>query len=138
MIRVHILAACAAALTAAPLHAETFPIGPVAVEIPVIAKLNACMAEANGNDLDMAACSAEEATAWDHRLNAAWARLRAALPQRDLTKLQVAQRGWLAYRDHECMPDPEAGTAARLAGSSCWLRLTAIRAAELEARALAR
>jgi hypothetical protein len=36
------------------------------------------------------------------------------------------------------MPDPEAGTAAHLAGSSCWLRLTAIRAAELEARALAR
>jgi uncharacterized protein YecT (DUF1311 family) len=133
MRNAHIIA-CVLALAASLAHAETFPVGPVRVEIPAISKLDACIAEAGGNDRDMAACSIDEASAWDRRLNAAWARLRATLPQRDMAKLQAAQREWLAYRDHECAPDPEGGTAALLTASSCHLRLTAIRAAELEAR----
>ena len=81
---------------------------------------------------------ADEAAIWDWRLNAAWARLKAALPGPAFERLQIAQRGWLAYRDHECRDDGTGGTAGRLAAASCLVRVTAIRAGELEARAAGR
>ncbi|MBD0276085.1 MAG: DUF1311 domain-containing protein [Acetobacteraceae bacterium] len=89
-------------------------MGPVRVEVPSAPARKACYDHADGVDLDMAACETAEAAQWEKRLNDAWARLRAALPRGEFAALQEAQRGWLAYRRHECAPDPEGGTSARV------------------------
>jgi uncharacterized protein YecT (DUF1311 family) len=121
-------------LIALPAAGETFPVGPVQVEIPTSKERASCFSTSGGSDGEMATCEANEAAVWDRRLNAAWARLRASLPPAEMARLQTAQRGWIAYRDHECRRDPDAGTAGGIAAASCILRLTATRAAELEAR----
>jgi uncharacterized protein YecT (DUF1311 family) len=117
-----------------PAVAETYPVGPVRVEVPTTPGRAACFDKADGNDLAMAACEAAEAAAWDRRLNAAFGRLRTALPSAEFARLQTAQRAWIVYRDHECASDPAGGTVARVEAASCTVRMTATRAAELEAR----
>jgi uncharacterized protein YecT (DUF1311 family) len=79
-LRAVVVAALAAHLvlpTAA--RAETYPLGDVRIEIPTDPARAACFDRAGG-DVDMARCEDGEAAAWDRRLNAAWARLRATLP----------------------------------------------------------
>ena len=125
---------CALICFARPVVAETYPPGGVRIEVPSDAGYNACFSRADGSDIEMATCESAEAAAWDRRLNTAWGRLRATLPPAEFVRLQTAQRGWLAYRDHECRDDGTSGTSGRLAAASCMVRATAIRAAELEAR----
>ena len=134
MIRLAVLA-CLAAMAVPATRAETFPVGPVKVEVPTGKKYEDCFERAGGNDLDMAACESDEAAGWDRRMNAAWGKLRTSLPPAEMGRLQVAQRGWIAYRDYECRQKPDGGTMERVSAASCILRLTATRAAELEQRA---
>ena len=135
MIGRALLGCLLAVASAAPSSwAETLPIGPIQIEIPAATDTGASVARAGGVDRDMAACTDAETAAWDKRLNAAFGRLRKGLAPADFARLQAAQRGWLAYRNHECALDPDGGTAAFLAAASCALRLTAIRAAELDER----
>jgi uncharacterized protein YecT (DUF1311 family) len=133
-----LLAALVTFAFAAAAQAETHRLGEVRVEVPAGKDYDACFERADGNDLDMAACKRDEFEAWDRRLNAAWARLKATLSPAEFARLQAAQRGWIAYRDHECRDDETGGTAGRVAAASCLVRVTATRAGELEARAAAR
>jgi uncharacterized protein YecT (DUF1311 family) len=72
--------------------AQSLSAGPVVINVPRSAQYDACFDEADGNDLDMAACNDEEMTHWGHRLNAAYAALRQQLDPADFADLQKAQR----------------------------------------------
>jgi uncharacterized protein YecT (DUF1311 family) len=69
-------AAFALLALALPAAAETYPVGPLRVEIPALTDPTACMDRADGSDRALAACSGPEIAAWDRRLNAAFAALR--------------------------------------------------------------
>ena len=128
------LATLALALLPGLAAAQTYTLGEVRIAVPVQPGYEACLDRSGGGDLAMMACTDQAAAAWDRRLNAAYGRLRALLPREDFAAVQAAQRGWLAYRDGECRDSGQDGTMGRLAAASCVLRLTAIRAAELEER----
>jgi uncharacterized protein YecT (DUF1311 family) len=129
------LIATFAALLAASAQAETYPLGDLSITIPQSPTYRACFERAAGRDLDMAVCSSAEVSGWDRRLNAAYARLRRVLPPPDFAVLQAFQRAWIAERDAACRDDGQSGTAGRMEAATCRLRMTAIRAAELETRA---
>jgi uncharacterized protein YecT (DUF1311 family) len=114
---------------------EQFNFGGVKIDIADSPTYTSCFAAAGGNDLSMAACITTEATSWDGRLNRAYAMLRTRLSKNDFAVLQAFQRAWVGDRDATCRDDGQSGTAGRVAADSCALRLTAVRAAELEMRA---
>jgi uncharacterized protein YecT (DUF1311 family) len=131
------VAVAALLMSGVPALAETLRLGDLSVSLPEVAGYAACMdrAEAAGpTDAGMARCADAEADAWDRRLNAAYARLRATLPPADAARLRDFQRLWAAERDAACRQDPEGGTAGLSRYATCRLRETATRAAALEDR----
>lgn len=95
---------------------------------------SACMEASVGVTSAMIKCIGHELELQETKLNAAYQKLLAKLDGGQQQRLKEAQRAWLAYRkanaDYYLAPD--GGTAARLASSDVYLRMTAERAAELE------
>jgi uncharacterized protein YecT (DUF1311 family) len=70
----------------------------------------------------------------DARLNDNYKKLMSKLSRNRKTVLVEAQRAWIRFRKTNCdfHYDPNGGSAARLAGSGCFLVMTAARAKELK------
>ena len=93
-----------------------------------------CMDKAKGVTPEMIDCISAEMARQDARLNASYKKLMAKLSAKRKKTLLEAQRAWIKFRDLNCefYYDPDGGTAARLAGSDCFLQATADRAKELK------
>lgn len=87
---------------------------------------------AQGVTSEMAACIGAELQRQDARLNTAYQAAMAARSAADQQALRQVQRDWIRRRDAECDQNLTGGTIDRLNVPSCRLRLTAIRAVELE------
>jgi uncharacterized protein YecT (DUF1311 family) len=133
-VKVIVVFALMSLANAAAQAEEQFDYGGVKIDIAVSPAYTSCFEAAAGNDPNMAVCITAETTLWDQRLNAAYAKLRARLSKSDFAVLQAFQRLWVGDRDVACRDDGQNGTAGRVASDSCVLRITAVRAAELEMR----
>ncbi|MFQ5623498.1 MAG: lysozyme inhibitor LprI family protein [Paracoccaceae bacterium] len=109
----------------------------------------ACQAEEEGgySTLGMSMCNRAEHEAWDVLLNEEYKATMAAFTEMDaddagysenLDKrtdtLRAAQRAWMAYRDAECLNAYAiwgGGSMRHIAGTACYLRMTAERAIEI-------
>ncbi|SOZ13525.1 conserved hypothetical protein, DUF1311 [Cupriavidus taiwanensis] len=82
---------------------------------------------------DMLNCAALESRVQDTALNRAYQSLLRRLEAPRTGQLRVAQRAWLEYRQANCayVANPAGGSAARVAGASCLLEMTAARVREL-------
>ncbi len=94
----------------------------------------ACMETSGGVTSVMLECSDQEIARQDVRLNKAFHALMKATPAKRQKQLRDVQRLWIAYRKANCdfYEDPDKGTSAAIATSSCFLSATAARAKELE------
>jgi uncharacterized protein YecT (DUF1311 family) len=81
-------------------------------------------------------CADRDFRAADAKLNAAYAKLMAALDDAGFkTKLKTAQRAWISFRDSECTfetADNEGGSIHPMVYSGCLTRLTKERIKALE------
>lgn len=79
-------------------------------------------------------CAADELDRQDARLNDNYKKLMSKLSRRRKNVLLEAQRAWIRFRKTNCdfYYDPNGGSAAQLAGSGCFLIMTAARAKELK------
>jgi uncharacterized protein YecT (DUF1311 family) len=93
-----------------------------------------CIDAAGGSDLNMKDCNDAEAQRQDTKLNEVYKRLMSQLPPGRKKQLQEVQRLWIKYTDANCgfLDDPDGGTAARLAASSCVLQARTDKVQELE------
>lgn len=98
------------------------------------AEYERCMAKAVST-ADMLNCAAVESRVQDVALNGAYQALLRRLEAPRTGQLRVAQRVWLEFRKANCeyVANPSGGTAARLAGATCMLEMTAARTRELRA-----
>ncbi|RDK08506.1 lysozyme inhibitor LprI family protein [Cupriavidus lacunae] len=98
------------------------------------AEYERCMARAVST-ADMLNCAAAESRVQDSALNGAYQALLRRLEAPRTGQLRVAQRVWLEFRQANCayVANPAGGTAARVAGSTCMLQMTAARVRELHA-----
>jgi uncharacterized protein YecT (DUF1311 family) len=92
-----------------------------------------CIKKSGGVTSEMFDCNSGETDRQNARLNQIYQKLMAAVSASRKQQLVDAQKAWVKYRKLNCAfyYDPEGGTAARLAGSSCLMTMTANRAAEL-------
>ena len=93
-----------------------------------------CIDRSNGVTSEMLDCISAEFSRQDARLNENYKRLMSKLSSKRKEGLLEAQRAWIKFRDANCdfYYDPESGSAAHLASTSCMLNATADRATELE------
>lgn len=94
----------------------------------------ACIEKSGGVTSSMLDCAGAETEIQDKRLNTAYQELLKSITAKRQVQLREAQRRWLAFRKANCdfYADPDGGTSASLAASSCFLTATANRAKELE------
>lgn len=109
-------------------------VTPASAETEFSKAFSACIDKSGGVTSEMLECADIELKAQDQRLNTAYRELSSNLNAKRRGELQDVQRLWIRFRDANCAfyVDPEGGTAATLAGSSCVLQMTASRAKELE------
>lgn len=107
---------------------------PARAEAELSKAFSACMDKSGGVTSSMLECADIELKLQDQRLNKAYRELSSDLNANRRRALQDVQRLWIRFRDANCAfyDDPEGGSAAKLAASSCVLQLTATRARELE------
>jgi uncharacterized protein YecT (DUF1311 family) len=93
-----------------------------------------CIDAAGGSDSNMKDCNDAEAERQDKKLNEVYKKLMSKLPPDRKKQLQEVQRLWIKYTDANCgfLDDPDGGTAARLAASSCLLQARTDKVEELE------
>ena len=106
-----------------------------AVEKRFTPALARCMATPEGEStMGMIDCLGAELKIQDARLNAAYGKAAADLTPEQKSKLQAAQRAWIAFRDADCasMQDQDWGTLSRVEANDCLLRRTVERTLELE------
>lgn len=95
-----------------------------------------CLDKTRGVTVEMNSCIGIEFDFQDQRLNTAYKALRQSLPESDRTKLRDEERKWIDEKNTSCAPPADGGTADMLVANECRLTRTAVRAAELEARAV--
>jgi len=84
---------------------------------------------------EMNRCAGEELRRTDAQLNAAYARLLKKLDANRRTKLQKAERAWIAYRDAQCAYEgsaSEGGSIQPLEIAACKTELTKARMVQLK------
>ena len=93
-----------------------------------------CMDKSGGVTAEMVECTSDEKTRQDAQLNDNYKKLMSKISAKRKKGLLEAQRAWIKFRDANCKFyfDPEGGTAALLAGTGCFLQVTADRAKELK------
>jgi uncharacterized protein YecT (DUF1311 family) len=102
---------------------------------PVLSKIySACMEKSGGVTSNMLDCADKEIDAQEKRLNTAYQALLKETAAKRKEELRKVQRLWVTFRKANCdfYEDPDRGTSAALATSSCYLTSTANRAKELE------
>ena len=75
-----------------------------------------------GPNAEQTRCFLEAAKAADRELNLVYNKIRAALSPADQSKLQIAQRLWVQFRDANCVAERElydGGSAAPMAYEAC-------------------
>ncbi len=85
--------------------------------------------------MGMIGCIGDELTIQDKALNTAYRKAMDGLTPGEKTRLQAAQRAWIAFRDADCaaLDDPEQwGTISRINANWCMLDRTVERTIELE------
>jgi uncharacterized protein YecT (DUF1311 family) len=94
----------------------------------------ACINKSDGMTIKILDCISAETQKQDARLNDNYKKLMAQQSAGQKNALLEAQREWIKFRDTNCRfySDPEGGTAARMAGSECYLNMTTDRAKELK------
>jgi uncharacterized protein YecT (DUF1311 family) len=92
-----------------------------------------CIKKSGGVTSEMFDCNSAETDRQNAKLNQSYQKLMATITASRKQQLVEAQKAWAKYRKLNCIfyYDPDGGTAARLAGSSCLMTMTANRAAEL-------
>jgi len=100
------------------------------------ASYSGCLKVADGVTPDMQDCIGNEYAYQDKRLNQAYKALMARLGKDEQAKLRDEERKWIAHRDADCAPPPDAGQGQRLDSNDCAMEETAKRATVLEARQL--
>jgi uncharacterized protein YecT (DUF1311 family) len=82
----------------------------------------------------MVGCAGDETAIQDKALNVAYRKAMKDLTAEQKTKLQAAQRAWIAFRDAECASyeDDDWGTISKINAADCLLRLTVQRTIDLE------
>jgi uncharacterized protein YecT (DUF1311 family) len=88
----------------------------------------------DGSTYDMVECLKAKTATWDARLNKAYQQaLKQASSREQASKLRVAQRLWLQFREANCQYyDAGEGTIARIDAGECMRSMTEARAEELE------
>jgi uncharacterized protein YecT (DUF1311 family) len=116
------------------LAAMLLSVLPARADAELSKAFSACIDKSGGVTSAMLACADAELKVQDDRLNKAYRELSGELNAKRRRELQEVQRLWIRFRDANCRfyEDPEGGTAATIAASSCVLELTATRAKELE------
>jgi uncharacterized protein YecT (DUF1311 family) len=87
-----------------------------------------------GPDAEKTRCFIAEAQAAESEMNAVYIKVREALAPSDQSKLQIAQRLWVQFRDANCAAERglyEGGSAAPMAGAACVAADTRQRMTEL-------
>lgn len=111
----------------------------VRIEIRFSLDFETCMKAADGKTMEMIDCMGQENARWDQRLNKAFRAVGKDVSEHVRAELRDAQRAWIAYREKACLAagdvEAEGGSLARITANDCFLRMTAQRAAELEAMA---
>ncbi len=110
-------------------------------EDPAIAKrytpaFHKCLEAPGGQStMGMIECIGDELTIQDAALNAAYRKAMGDLTPAEKSRLQIAQRAWIAFRDADCaaQDDPEQwGSLSRITANQCVLNRTIERTLELE------
>lgn len=97
--------------------------------------LQKCLDSPDGvSTMGQIGCIADELKIQDGRLNAAYRKAMGKLTPGQKTKLQAAQRAWIAFRDADCaaQQDEDWGTLSRVIANQCVLSRTVERTIELE------
>ncbi len=94
-----------------------------------------CLETAGGATQPVLACMAQALKREDVRLNAAYRRMMAALPEPRRRALREVQRAWIRYRDLKCrfLYHPTSGSGGLQDQQQCLIDETRRRAGELEA-----
>lgn len=94
-----------------------------------------CMEKSGGVTAEMLNCADAELQIQDARLNRAYQALMTQTVAVRKGELRDVQKQWLKFREMNCRfyEDPDRGSSAGIAASSCFLEATAARAKELEA-----
>ena len=90
-----------------------------------------CIDQSDFSTSAMRECNFQEFDAQDGRLNGAYRRLMAILPEQSRQTLRETQRRWISYRDKKCNFVTEThgpGTIAMLARDSCRIDETRLQA----------
>jgi uncharacterized protein YecT (DUF1311 family) len=94
-----------------------------------------CLDSPDGQStMGMVGCNNDEAAVQDKALNAAYRKAMKDLTAEQKTKLQAAQRAWIAFRDAECASyqDNDWGSISNINAAACLLRMTVQRTMDLE------
>ncbi len=97
--------------------------------------LQTCLdSDAGASTMGQIGCIGAELKIQDGRLNAAYRKAMGELTSGQKTKLQAAQRAWIAFRDADCaaQEDQDWGTMSRVFANDCVLSRTVERTIELE------
>lgn len=126
-------AAFGVVLTAA--GAASAAVAPADLEKRYTPAYQKCLSSPDGvSTMGMIGCIADELTIQDGRLNAAYRKAAGQLTPGQKTKLQAAQRAWIAFRDADCaaQQDEDWGSLSRVLANQCVLSRTVERTIELE------
>ncbi|MBL8381626.1 MAG: DUF1311 domain-containing protein [Burkholderiales bacterium] len=105
---------------------------------PLTREFRDCVAKVQSNRSEDAAaihlCLTAEIKRQDGKLNAAAQRVQKLLPPEGRKRLDAANADWRRYRTSECafMAEENAPPPANLQNADCRLRMTAIRASDLD------
>lgn len=121
-----------------PVEATAAGIDPEREYTPEFGRCLETGGAAQGVTYDMAECIGAELERQDARLNAAYQAAMSARTPEEQQVLRQVQREWIRRRDAECDQNLTGGTIDRLNLPGCRLRLTTVRAVELERMAQSR
>ena len=130
--RRHVIAGLLLAASAGAAFAQDAPRLP---DPPYTPALRTCLEKPeNQATMGMVDCMAAETRIWDQRLNREYQETLRSLDQETQARLRAAQRLWIQFRDANCLTHRTltGGSIDQLTGADCMMRMTALRAIELE------
>lgn len=102
---------------------------------PYTPALRACLEKPeNQGTMGMVDCMGAETQIWDRRLNREYQETLRSLEAETQARLRAAQRLWVQFRDANCLTyrTLTGGSMDALSAADCTMRMTALRAIELE------
>lgn len=102
---------------------------------PYTPALRTCLEKPeNQGTMGMVDCMGAETQIWDRRLNREYQATLRSLESETQARLRAAQRLWVQFRDANCLTyrTLTGGSMDALSAADCMMRMTALRALELE------